>query len=516
MDKVDMIQLSDSALADALHDSQSRGLKNTVDARRPIVVVLGMHRSGTSLCSHVLSALGIDMADEIGQGPGNEDGHWERWEIVGLHDQLLMALNRPYGPPGEYDPRHDLELPVGWHAAPAVRRIQRGLESFLRSRMRSDEIFGFKDPRTSRFLPLWLRIFERLKLEPYFVLCIRDPVDVALSLNRRDGIPQLAGEYRWLTYNVESLKYLHEKKLIIINYDEWLTERSQTIERIRAFIMPNGGARITDDVLEIIKPGMNHGISQRSQAISPIVRDFFALLKLWGTDTKHRSAIAHAIAAFEAHRSASPLGPALLTSLEREKAVQQRAADAQVQLEKLQSENVQMTDQLAQLQVQFDMLERSTNENSQHEVSFPAALESGAEMKIEGEFAANSVFESMVSKYAILQQEVEVASRALLDAKTLLNARLGWIAQEDVTAPSLTVLCEEVRTLSSKAAVALQAAASRAAHLEESISTHEVTTSDRERIRILSRKLAMLEAARLASERVIQQQIPESSRKQGR
>jgi hypothetical protein len=46
---------------------------------RPIVVLLGMHRSGTSLCSHILSALGVDMADEVTPNAGNEKGHWERW-----------------------------------------------------------------------------------------------------------------------------------------------------------------------------------------------------------------------------------------------------------------------------------------------------------------------------------------------------------------------------------------------------------------------------------------------------
>ena len=37
--------------------------------RRRIVVVLGMHRSGTSLCAHILSAMGIDMADELRERP---------------------------------------------------------------------------------------------------------------------------------------------------------------------------------------------------------------------------------------------------------------------------------------------------------------------------------------------------------------------------------------------------------------------------------------------------------------
>jgi hypothetical protein len=62
--------------------------------RRPIVIVLGMHRSGTSLCSHLLSALGVDMADDIGVNVGNDRGHWERWEIVELHDRILGLFNR--------------------------------------------------------------------------------------------------------------------------------------------------------------------------------------------------------------------------------------------------------------------------------------------------------------------------------------------------------------------------------------------------------------------------------------
>ena len=67
--------------------------------RRPIVMVLGMHRSGTSLCSHVLSALGLDMADRLTHpslsepAPDNLKGHWERWEIVQLHERILKLFD---------------------------------------------------------------------------------------------------------------------------------------------------------------------------------------------------------------------------------------------------------------------------------------------------------------------------------------------------------------------------------------------------------------------------------------
>ena len=161
--------------------------------RRPIVLVLGMHRSGTSLCSHLLSALGVDIADNIA-GPGNASvtpdnprGHWERWEIVEFHDRILGLFNRDYL--GRF---HDFALPVAWWADPRVAQIRREIVAFLESRM-GDGYFGFKDPRTVRLMPVWHQIFNELKLAPKLVLCLRNPAQVARSLHARDGLDPANG-----------------------------------------------------------------------------------------------------------------------------------------------------------------------------------------------------------------------------------------------------------------------------------------------------------------------------------
>ena len=65
---------------------------------RPVVVVLGMHRSGTSLLSNVLQFLGVDMADTTDHtSPKNAGGFWERPELVAIHDEILAAIGRPIG-----------------------------------------------------------------------------------------------------------------------------------------------------------------------------------------------------------------------------------------------------------------------------------------------------------------------------------------------------------------------------------------------------------------------------------
>src|SRR5262249_40534691 len=164
--------------------------------RRPIAVVVGMHRSGTSLCAHILSAMGIDIADEITANASNAKGHWERWEIVEFHDRILRLFNRDY-----FGPFHDFPLPVAWWADPRVSQIKREIIAFLTGRM-SDGYFGFKDPRTVRLMPLWHQIFNDLKLAPKIVLCVRNPAQVARSLRERENLDPAVGEYRWLIYMI--------------------------------------------------------------------------------------------------------------------------------------------------------------------------------------------------------------------------------------------------------------------------------------------------------------------------
>ena len=200
--------------------------------RRPIVLVLGMHRSGTSLCSHILSALGVDMADKI-PGPGNPSptpdnprGHWERWEIVEFHDRILGLFNRDYL--GRF---HDFALPVAWWADPRVAQIRREIVAFLEERM-GDGYFGFKDPRTVRLMPVWHQIFNELKLAPKLVLCLRNPAQVARSLHARDGLDPANGEYRWLVHMIDFYRYASNFDCCTVEYEEWFDNPAANYRKI--------------------------------------------------------------------------------------------------------------------------------------------------------------------------------------------------------------------------------------------------------------------------------------------
>ncbi len=197
---------------------------------RPIVLVLGMHRSGTSLCSHILSALGVDMADDIGVDVGNDMGHWERWEIAEFHDRIFSLFNRDY-----WGPFHDFILPVAWWADPRVAQIRCEIAAFLKKRM-GDAYFGFKDPRTVRLMPVWHQIFNELKLAPKLVLCLRNPAQIARSLKARDGLDPEIGEYRWLVHMIDFFRYASNFDFCTVEYEEWFNNPSANIGKLQKFL----------------------------------------------------------------------------------------------------------------------------------------------------------------------------------------------------------------------------------------------------------------------------------------
>ena len=268
--------------------------------RRPIVLVLGMHRSGTSLCSHILSALGVDMADKI-PGPGatsptpdNPRGHWERWEVVEFHDRILRLFNRDYL--GRF---HDFALPVAWWADPRVAQIKGEIVAFLEQRMGAG-YFGFKDPRTVRLMPVWHQIFNELKLAPKVVLCLRNPAQVARSLNARDGLDSEIGEYRWLIHMIDFFRYGSNFDYCAVKYEDWFDNPAANVEKLQKFLdLPwqQSEADLALLLSDVIDPGARHDAPTHQEASQPLVRTLYQLASRDGQDGA-RDQIAYIVSQF--------------------------------------------------------------------------------------------------------------------------------------------------------------------------------------------------------------------------
>ncbi len=192
---------------------------------REIVIVLGMHRSGTSLLSNILHLLGVDMVDQpTHASKSNETGFWERPDIVALQDDILYALGAPVG-----SPMHAVPLKAGWWRNPEIRDLKKRLHDLMAEHL--DHVrrpWGFKDPRTCRLLPLWGEILEELDVSPRFVWAVRHPAEAAVSMSLKNPqarpMPVAQSEVMWLAYNYDILRHAGRHWPIIVPYESWFED----------------------------------------------------------------------------------------------------------------------------------------------------------------------------------------------------------------------------------------------------------------------------------------------------
>src|SRR5262249_19750815 len=120
---------------------------------RTCLVVLGMHRSGTSAMAGTLGLLGVTLpTDLLGPAPGNAKGHFESTALYTIHERMLSALYTNW-----YDFRH---ISPAMLKSDTTEQFKTELIETIKSKYGTPSLFVFKDPRTCRFLPLYRSVIE--------------------------------------------------------------------------------------------------------------------------------------------------------------------------------------------------------------------------------------------------------------------------------------------------------------------------------------------------------------------
>lgn len=211
-------QITNSILQNNVPRSNPSGQEARPLTNNKAIIVLGMHRSGTSAMAGVLHILGAEAGSSLlpAQKDVNPKGFWEQADVVDLHNQLLQSLGS-----GWYDER---PFPVGWLETPVTREIQRKLAEIVRNEFYGVGLWVVKDPRLCRVLPLWEKLLADLGVSPFYLLVLRDPVEVAASLARRDGFVAEKSYLLWLSYVLESERGTRNQKRFVISYEALLVD----------------------------------------------------------------------------------------------------------------------------------------------------------------------------------------------------------------------------------------------------------------------------------------------------
>jgi hypothetical protein len=146
------------------------------------VLILGMHRSGTSALTRVLNLCGVDLGSRLmppAEG-NNERGFWEHMDAVRIHETALTHLGRSWS-----DTRR---LPADWRDSAAAATATDNIEALARGEFGASRLWAVKDPRACRFVPLWIDALARAGVRLKLLFVLRHPDEVSASLARRDGM----------------------------------------------------------------------------------------------------------------------------------------------------------------------------------------------------------------------------------------------------------------------------------------------------------------------------------------
>jgi hypothetical protein len=225
-----------------------------------IVCVLGMHRSGTSLVARLLNLLGADLGPEehmIKPTSANPAGYWESRGIKEINDEILSRLGGSWLEPPDFA--------EGWERSPELADLRQQARELIRTDFAASELLGFKDPRNCLTLPFWQSILGPMR----YVICLRNPVDVAASLESRedDTAPFEEGVALWLTYVRAALSVTAGHRREIMFYEDLMAEPEAAVATLARLIDRLDPAEV-DGALEV---AMLEGLWHHRTAVANVL-----------------------------------------------------------------------------------------------------------------------------------------------------------------------------------------------------------------------------------------------------
>jgi hypothetical protein len=201
------------------------------DAAATVVCIIGTPRSGTSLTARILNLAGVYLGPESEMrpaGPWNPKGFWENRHVGALNRRLLNSLDRrDPGPP---------KLPAGWASSAALAGEREEARTLLSETFAGRRLWGWKEAGSTLVLPFWQELLPQMR----YVICLRNPVDIAASVEQIEG--QSASEVlaAWPAHVAAALAYTAGRPRLLVTYDDYLHSRRQTVERLWHFVGNQG------------------------------------------------------------------------------------------------------------------------------------------------------------------------------------------------------------------------------------------------------------------------------------
>ena len=218
-----------------------------------LIMVVGMHRSGTSAVTGLLNKLGANTGDDselTGASVENSSGFFERRDLRKICDALLHSDGADWWRVSTFHPNR----------IPALekRKLLNEFARVLARLLEGGSVAVVKEPRFCILLPLLKPFLPRT----VFVHVVRHPLEVALSLRTRNGIGLAEGLALWERYTRSAAAALHGEQVVFVTYNDLVDAPERSIDRLREGLAKYGVDGLRDQnkntVSSFIESGLKH------------------------------------------------------------------------------------------------------------------------------------------------------------------------------------------------------------------------------------------------------------------
>jgi hypothetical protein len=238
-----------------------------------VLIVLGMHRSGTSAIAGVLTKLGGSAPKTLYPGDfGNERGYFESAPIMAFHDELLASAGTHWCDWRAFNP--------AWYGSPLCETYKDRAKTLFEDEFGDAALATFKDPRICRFLPFWLDVFAGMNIAQHVVIPVRSPLEVANSLKKRNNLALHEGMLLWLRHVLDAEATSRALPRSIVLWREFVSNHRAATDKISRDIglswprLSDEGDRDIDDFLSAYL--VHNSVSDAELAASPDVHQWTA------------------------------------------------------------------------------------------------------------------------------------------------------------------------------------------------------------------------------------------------
>ena len=232
------------------------------------ICVLGMHRSGTSAVTRILNLMGVDLGTNLmPSAPENPKGFWENLDFVEINENIFSHLE------ASWDNVTPAFVALDNTSIPELTPFKEKIVSAVKANFSESSLWGWKDPRTCLFFPLWSEALNTLDIETDVVLAWRNPVSVARSLAKRNHFSAEKSYRLWYAYTLSALYHSRNHRRILIDYDQLMDDWQKEMDKIaHAFNLtwPEDREQFIATVETFINPTLRHSHIPYDQTINEL------------------------------------------------------------------------------------------------------------------------------------------------------------------------------------------------------------------------------------------------------